>query len=72
MWALPQTWVLQRGCYRGALRLERGDNRVKSKYRGNFCEKLFFWKILISKPGLWVNPAMLTPVNNGLVSRGVK
>jgi hypothetical protein len=28
--------------------------------------------ILISKPGLWVNLAILTPVNNGIISRGVK
>jgi hypothetical protein len=39
---------------------------------GEFFVKNNFWKVLISKPGLWVNPAMLTPVNNGLVNRGIK
>jgi hypothetical protein len=30
------------------------------------------WGTTTMVAGLWVNPAILTPVNNGIISRGVK
>jgi hypothetical protein len=45
---------------------------LASSHRAKFCVGGEIWKALISKPGPWANPAILTPVDNGIISRGVK
>jgi hypothetical protein len=72
----PKIWVLQAGyCYR-LLRTKTMAQNLNTGHKKQIQGKILwtcFWKILISKPGLWVDPAFLTPVNSGLLnSRVVK